>query len=827
MSYIIHTSSGTLLTTIPTGKINTGSTSITLIGRDVTNYGRYYNQNLVNMLGNFANVTNKPPAKPLQGQLWYDTTYKKLKVYNGRYKVVGAAVVSELQPVGQEPGEFWYDIRNQALNFIDNNGQYNSITAFPRSDVSGWKFPLTPVYNNNFPGNIQQVTLLQSYGEVVGALTTASFIASDSDSLTTFGQAGTSSFSVAAGLTIIGDIKATGSITSKDISKIQTTNVYKSDGYSDVITTSTDLLIAPNEGIVFDLLPYSEVNYASPAIKIIDSQSDGYAGVGYTGTNITLNVGRIYHNFGALVIESDGSLFANNAPQQTLDGYGELILKNLDRSAGIAIGGPLDDYFSGGNLGTVSITAGTSSTWVFNTAGGLVLPSTPIISTINGSKVAFTSAVKTPDLLVDTARNKYDIATGGSLLFANNSPSNTFYDDPTVVPSASNSINPILSYVDQNDNIGYTDGLRFNTSFLEDHIGPQFQFSYGGANLGDAESFTVQARSITLGSINASWALGTDGILNLPSGIGDIYRDGVSVLGGGGVLSLNTASSSVLGGVKIGSGLAITADGTVSATVQTFNTSTLVAEAVYAQTFNTSTLVAEAVYAQTFNTSTLVAEAVSSQLATNAVTAQLATTATNAAYAYSFNTSTLVAQAVYAQTFNTSTLVAKAVNAQTVTGGVGVYTLTAGTGTAVSANSGTVTIWNTTPAVTGLQSRATVSTTTVSLTTGSSTTATVTMAKGYALYSIQANAGAWVTLYTSLATQASDVSRSITTDPTPGSGVIAEAITTTSGTTNFTPAVYGYNLDPFVSTDAYLKIYNNGASTTAITVTLTYLKLEI
>ena len=212
MSYIIHTSSGTVLTTIPTGKINTGSTSITLIGRDVTNYGRYYNQNLVNMLGNFANITSKPPANPLQGQLWYDSTYKKLKVYNGGYKVVGAAVVSETTPVGQEPGEFWYDPRNQALNFLDDNGQYNSVTAFPRSDVSGWKFPLTPVYDNTVPGDIQQVTLLQSYGEVVGALTTASFVASENDSLTTFGQASTSSFRLVSGLTIIGDIKTTGKL---------------------------------------------------------------------------------------------------------------------------------------------------------------------------------------------------------------------------------------------------------------------------------------------------------------------------------------------------------------------------------------------------------------------------------------------------------------------------------------------------------------------------------------------------------------------------------------------------------------------------------------
>lgn len=209
MSYIVYTSSGTVLTTIPTGKINTASSSITLIGRDVTNYGRYYNQNLINILGNFANTTSKPPRNPLQGQLWYDTTYKKLRVYNGGYHLIGTAIVSDVQPIGQEPGELWFDTINRTFNFLDDDGQYNSVTSFPRYDVSGWKFPLTPVYDNNFPGDIQQVTLLQSYGQVVGALTTASFIASEVSSTTTFGLAGTSTFAVSAGLTIIGDIYTT------------------------------------------------------------------------------------------------------------------------------------------------------------------------------------------------------------------------------------------------------------------------------------------------------------------------------------------------------------------------------------------------------------------------------------------------------------------------------------------------------------------------------------------------------------------------------------------------------------------------------------------
>ena len=128
----------------------------------------------------------------------------------------------------------------------------------------------------------------------------------------------------------------------------------------------------------------------------------------------------------------------------------------------------------------------------------------------------------------------------------------------------------------------------------------------------------------------------------------------------------------------------------------------------------------------------------------------------------------------------------------------------------------------------GLSSRTTVVATTGSLASTASTTTTVTAAKGYALYSIQVSAGAWVTIYTSSSASSSDSSRNITTDPTPGSGVIAEAITTTATTTYFTPAVHGYNADGTPSLNMYLKIYNNSGTTqgSGITVTITYLKLE-
>ena len=125
-----------------------------------------------------------------------------------------------------------------------------------------------------------------------------------------------------------------------------------------------------------------------------------------------------------------------------------------------------------------------------------------------------------------------------------------------------------------------------------------------------------------------------------------------------------------------------------------------------------------------------------------------------------------------------------------------------------------------------LQSRTTANATTSSIANDAPADITIVAAKTYVLQKIQTDKAAWVVLYTDGNARTADSARTITTDPTPGSGVIAEVITTAAQTQNITPGTIGWNNDGTPSTNAYLKVVNKSGSTGTVQVTLHFLQLE-
>jgi hypothetical protein len=80
MSYIINNSRGQIVAVVGDGTVNTTATNLALVGRAVTNYGDYQNENYVYLLENFANST--APTQPILGQLWYDSGTDVISAYN-------------------------------------------------------------------------------------------------------------------------------------------------------------------------------------------------------------------------------------------------------------------------------------------------------------------------------------------------------------------------------------------------------------------------------------------------------------------------------------------------------------------------------------------------------------------------------------------------------------------------------------------------------------------------------------------------------------------------------------------------------------------------
>lgn len=129
-------------------------------------------------------------------------------------------------------------------------------------------------------------------------------------------------------------------------------------------------------------------------------------------------------------------------------------------------------------------------------------------------------------------------------------------------------------------------------------------------------------------------------------------------------------------------------------------------------------------------------------------------------------------------------------------------------------------------AATGLTSRSNVVATTASLVNGATENVSVTGYKGYLLYKIQTSAAAWVRIYTDTASQSADSARDELTDPDPGSGVIAEVITTGPQTVLISPGTVGFSNESTPSSNIKLTVTNKSGSTSVITVTLTVLQLE-
>ena len=101
-----------------------------------------------------------------------------------------------------------------------------------------------------------------------------------------------------------------------------------------------------------------------------------------------------------------------------------------------------------------------------------------------------------------------------------------------------------------------------------------------------------------------------------------------------------------------------------------------------------------------------------------------------------------------------------------------------------------------------------------------------TLGKSFGLLKVTVNKECWVRIYSDTSSRTADASRTQGSDPADGSGVIAEFISTTSGTQVFkvTPSIIGW-LDNSETT-VPVAVQNNSGSTGTVQVTIDALQLE-
>jgi hypothetical protein len=173
MSYIIKNADGTILLNLVDGTVDKKTTSLTLIGKNTDAYGTAINTNLVNILQNFASTGQ--PRSPLVGQLWYDISAGRLKVFNldGTFGELSASLLGNTQPALLKQGDLWIDTANDQLYFSKDGATVVLAGPIYSSTLgkSGWS--MVSLLDTN--GGTHAVSGLYNNDTLLGILSTSSF----------------------------------------------------------------------------------------------------------------------------------------------------------------------------------------------------------------------------------------------------------------------------------------------------------------------------------------------------------------------------------------------------------------------------------------------------------------------------------------------------------------------------------------------------------------------------------------------------------------------------------------------------------------------------
>jgi hypothetical protein len=130
MAYTIQKTNNTILTVVEDGTID-NTTDLKLVGKNYSGYGEIQNENFIALLEHFASA-NRPP-RPITGQLWFDTSTGRLKLYDGNPNTIFTPLSilhRGVLPTGInitasniKEGDLWWDTVSEQL-YVYNGSQF-------------------------------------------------------------------------------------------------------------------------------------------------------------------------------------------------------------------------------------------------------------------------------------------------------------------------------------------------------------------------------------------------------------------------------------------------------------------------------------------------------------------------------------------------------------------------------------------------------------------------------------------------------------------------------------------------------------------------------